>query len=312
MDEAPPYSPTASSSERRLPRDYSYTRHDDEVEELMRPRVRPKPHAQARNGARTDVSTIPDAPESPSYYLTNISTAPATLTIPPELSPSYVEPPPDYAPHDALAQSFRLVLPFVYTTKTSTMPRYQLMQEFTRSEKPRRLRIRRLMATESRRHCSLPSPSLAGPQIRYDEDGTMYSITSYEMRGHRSSTLPGHIKLETGGGKLSGGKWTKIWHVTKNTRRDSLNPDNDARLQKRGYQPDEEWDRRLLFFAKKGRWDDPKGDRIATEDGDVFEFVNGGMVGWRKDLLISCWVMRRWMTGDGLRWENDRRGLVTV
>jgi hypothetical protein len=149
-----------------------------------------------------------------------------------------------------LASSFRLEAPLIYATKPSNAPRYQLMQEFTKSGKPRKLSIRRLLQTESRSH-SLPSDSLlvasTSRGIEYDEEGTMYTImastlyaiTTYEMRGHRSSTLAGNIQVETGQSVL-GGKWSKIWHLTRNARRDSLNPENEARLQKYGYKPEEE------------------------------------------------------------------------
>ncbi|KAF2192842.1 hypothetical protein K469DRAFT_552655, partial [Zopfia rhizophila CBS 207.26] len=130
------------------------------------------------------------------------------------------EPPPNYAPMNELASSFRLETPLIYATKPSNAPRYQLMQEFTRSGKPRKLSIRRLLQTEWRSY-SLPSDSLLAAStsrgIEYDKEGTMYTIiastlyavTTYEMRGHRSSTLGRNIQVETGGSVL-GGKWTKI------------------------------------------------------------------------------------------------------
>lgn len=138
----------------------------------------------------------------------------------------------------------------------------------------------------------------------------MYSMTSYvfEMRGHRSSTLGGRIKIESGIGLL-GGKWTKVWHVTKNAQKDSLNPENEARMQKYGYHANEEWDRRLLFCVRKGIWEDGEGREVAREarpgEFEVCEAV--GREGWRRDLAVSCWVMKVWM-GEGLRWENDVKG----
>ncbi|KAF2794326.1 hypothetical protein K505DRAFT_212948, partial [Melanomma pulvis-pyrius CBS 109.77] len=227
--------------------------------------------------------------------LRSIATAPPTFYPP--------EPPPDYATVDALASSFRLDAPFVYATKTSNTPRYQLMQEFTRSGKPRKLSVRRLLPSETR-SASLPSSSLDSPvlRLRYDEDGTMYTITTYEMRGHRSSTLAGSIKLETGMSVL-GAKWTKFWLFTKNARRDSLNPENEARLLKYGYHADEEWDKRLLFSVKRGVWEDGERRRVAVENGREFETL-GEVSGPRRDLLVSCWLKRVWM-GEGIRWEDD-------
>ena len=133
----------------------------------------------------------------------------------------------------------------------------------------------------------------------------MYTITTYEMRGHRSSTLGGSIQLETGKGVL-GGRWTKIWQLTKNARRDSLNPENEARIQKYGYHAQEEWDKRLLFVVRRGMWEDGGGRKIAVEGEGAFE-VLGTVSAPRRDLLVSCWIMRVW-TGEGMRWEGDVKG----
>lgn len=145
--------------------------------------------------------------------------------------------------------------------------------------------------------------------MRYDPDSTMYTISSYEMHGLRSSTLSGSIRLESGK-TVFGGKWTKIWHLTKSKTRDSLNAENEARMQKYGYKADEEWDKRLLFFIRRGIWEDADGRHVAFEDdgeeGTCFEIL-GQTLGPRKDLLVSCWIYRVWMT-EGLRWENDDRG----
>lgn len=295
MDDAPLYSPTATSGERgRLPHDFrqvSLQGEEDPLDSLSRSKA-----ATTIAGNRLDSLT-----GGPSSELDNSLSR--YVTSPPTL----LEPPPDYAPLDALARSFRLEAPLVYATKTSSTPRYQLMQEFTRSGRPKMLSIRRLMASESRSQ-SLPSSSLEVPRIRYDEDGTMYTITSYEMRGHRSSTLGGSIKLETGLALL-GGKCAKIWHLTKNKRRDSLNPENEARMLKHGYRASDEWDKRLLFSIKKGIWLDKDGKQVAIEQDEKersFE-VLGNISGPRKDLMVSCWMMRIWMV-EGLRWENDVKG----
>ncbi|KAF2260678.1 hypothetical protein CC78DRAFT_388395 [Lojkania enalia] len=297
MEQAPPYSPTASSSERRLPADYPSPW--DELATLTRPKATTTP---PRHIPRIDASNLLEAQHN---ALAHASTAPLP----------FEPPPPGYTPLDALAQSFRLVGSLIFTTKTSNMPRYQLMQEFSRSGRPRQLHIRRLMGSETRRHSLSSSPLYPPQDIEFDRDGTMYSISNTsEMRGHRSSTLGGIVKLESGV-SLIGGRWTRIWHLTKNARRDSLNPENDARLRKYGYHADDEWDKRLLFCVKRGRWEDDKGRYVAVEvDGE-----KGGRDGWgkgfeivvemsapRKDLLVSCWVMKVW-TGEGLRWEGDVR-----
>ncbi|KAF2680740.1 hypothetical protein K458DRAFT_421086 [Lentithecium fluviatile CBS 122367] len=317
--EAPPYSPTAATSERQLPSDYrpSERPEDDEdpLDSLLRRQKTPtSPRMQHHRHWSSSSSAAGNA-------LQPVATAPQTA-----LAPSFHDPftsfefPPDYAPVDELARSFRLEAPLIHTTKTSNMPRYQLMQEFSRSGRPRKLHIRRLMAAESRSH-SLPSTPLSpsyGPVIRYDEDATMYTMNcyeligtgyrSYEMRGYRSSTLGGIIKAESGKSLLSG-KWTKIWHMTKNSRKDSLNVENEARLQKYGYHADDEWNKRLLFYVKKGIWENGEGRVVAQEGkkGEVEVCETIGNEGWKRDLVVSCWIMQMWMR-EGLRWTNDVKG----
>jgi hypothetical protein len=326
--DAPPYSPTASGSERRLPHDYRPTEHAEEDEEadplesLLRAQKTPtSPRAQHRRHW-SSASSAADNRFEPGNRLQQVATAPATRIAGSFHDPfhSSLELPPDYAPVDEMARSFRLEAPFIHTTKTSSMPRYQLMQEFSRSGRQRKLHIRRLMATESRSH-SLPYTPLSptfGPVIRYDEEATMYTMNcyelldtgyrSFEMRGLRSSTLRGTIKAETGKGLL-GGRWTKIWHLTKNAKKDSLNVENEARMQKYGYHAKDEWDKRLLFCVKKGVWEDGEGKIVAREgtkgEVDICDAI--GDEGWRRDLLVTCWVLQIWMR-DGLRWENDVKG----
>jgi hypothetical protein len=290
MDVVPPYAATAAASEYRLPNDYQAHLIEDEDSTLMRPRAFTNPHA---------ASTLEN----------HRNALGPSLTAPPILFPS--EPPPDYAPVDVLASSFRLDAPLIYATQTSNTPRYQLLQEFTRSGKPRKLSIRRLLPTETR-CASLPSAPLPPVKtLQYDEDGTMYTITSYGMKGHRSSTLAGSIQLESGK-RLLGGQRTKIWLHTKNARRSCLNPENEARLIKYGYHTDDEWDKRLLFSVKRGVWMDGDGRKVAIEEDNRAQFeVLGRVDRKQRDLLVSCWIMRAWMMWE-IRWEGDRTGRATV
>ena len=139
-----------------------------------------------------------------------------------------------------------------------------------------------------------------------DDDGTMYDITSFEMRGHRASTLAGSIKLESGR-ELLGPKWTRIYLYRKSARRDSLNPENEARMHKFGYHADDEWDKKLLFQVKKGIWEVGEGRQVAREHEGEFEVVDLGLDGAKRDLLIACWLMKVW-NGEGMRWEGDLKG----
>jgi hypothetical protein len=323
--DAPPYSPTATSNERRLPHDYQHSEdaHEnaDPLESLLRRQETPTSPRTTHRRQWSTASSVADTGVLPETHLQHVVTAPIQT-----ISGSFHDPfdpslefPPSYAPVDELARSFRLQAPFIHTTKTSSMPRYQLMQEFSRSGRPRKLHIRRMMAAESRSH-SLPStprsPSF-GPVIRYDEEATMYTMNcyelmntgyrSYEMKGLRSSTLGGTIKAKTGKSLL--GRWTKIYHMTKNASKDSLNVENEARMQKYGYHADDEWDKRLLFCVRKGVWQDEEGRVVAREgrrgEVDICDTLNNE--GWKRDLLVACWVLCIW-SRDGLRWVNDVKG----
>lgn len=131
---------------------------------------------------------------------------------------------------------------------------------------------------------------------------------SFEMRGHRASTLGGTIKAEFGR-SLFGSKWVKIWHMTKNARKDSLNVENEARIQKYGYHADDEWDKRLLFGVKKGVWEDGEGKVVARQSktGELEISYGTGDEGWKRDLVVACWVLQIWCQ-DGIRWTNDVKG----
>ena len=127
--------------------------------------------------------------------------------------------PPEYALEDEHARTFRLQAPFIYTTKTSNLPRYQLQQKFNRVGEPSRLNIRRLSPHETR-SCSMTAVHAArGPRIRYDEEATMYSATPFEMHGTSDSSLSGSIQVSFEK-TLWGRQWTRIWHFSK-PRKDS-------------------------------------------------------------------------------------------
>lgn len=134
------------------------------------------------------------------------------------------------------------------------------------------------------------------------------SQRTFEMKGHRGSTLNGNIRFEKCK-SLFGTRHLKIWHLTKDARKDSLNPENDARMQKYGYHASEEWDKKQLYCVKKGVWVDGKGRLVGREsENGEFEVEDRiGSEGWKRDLAVSCWVMSLWIK-EGLRWEGDTRG----
>ncbi|KAF2734691.1 hypothetical protein EJ04DRAFT_512381 [Polyplosphaeria fusca] len=260
-----------------------------------------------------DIASSPSPPEVKLALPThdNASESVATASL---LS---AEAAPNYEPLDASVRSFRLDAPFIYT---DSIPRYQLFQKFTeKSHKPRKLCVRRLMTSEMRRHVLPVAPA---ERLEYNEDGTMYSMQviqmfgdrinfgGREMRGHRESTLNGYVALETGKTVL-GTKFAKFWHCTRNRERDSLRPENEARLRMYGYKPESEWDQKLLFMVKRSRWEDEGGKEVARDDGLDFTIGEGVIKddeGWKRDLLVSCWVWKMWIV-EGLRWEGDIEGM---
>ncbi|PVI01039.1 hypothetical protein DM02DRAFT_628057 [Periconia macrospinosa] len=333
----PPYTPTLAEAEKDAndPGSSCTPAHEREANEekdskedpfsdLLRLQ-NPRPQIHGRN----DPFTIP-SPISAEYTLQQTHSAPNPKNYPPPKDAAE-ELPPSYAPLDDLARSFRLHTPFVYTTETSSVARYQLQQEFTASGKPSKLSIRRMLPVEAR-SCPLPSSpsqlespnidpsSPQQPRVRYDDDYTMYTMTVfdnvhvvgpkyYEMKGNRNRTIPGVIKAEFGAPSLTG-RTLKIWHLTKSVQKDSLNPVNEAKMQKYGWKSESEWDKRLLFTVKKGCWEDKDGKVVARDgdDGKELKIVEGMKweAGWRRDLIVSCWVYKAWT--EGLRWAGDVRG----
>ncbi|KAF2146896.1 uncharacterized protein K452DRAFT_283097 [Aplosporella prunicola CBS 121167] len=97
----------------------------------------------------------------------------------------------------------------------------------------------------------------------------------------------------------------RFWHYTRNLAANALDPANEARMLKYGYHADSEWNRELLFAAKKnlfGRrkenveWRDGDGRVVAAEVGDGLKLVET-MGRKRRDVLITCWAVRKWVLG---------------
>jgi hypothetical protein len=149
---------------------------------------------------------------------------------------------------------------------------------------------------------TLASRSLA--DINFDKDGALYTITGLEMKPQRQTALREAFRLEAGSGLR--GWWCRIYRVTKNPARDSLDPRNQRRIEKYGYHPGDEWTKQLLFRVRKGVWVDAEGKKVAIEQGGAerqFQ-IAGKVEGAQRDLLVSCWVMREWIDR-GVRWEGD-------
>ncbi|KAF2029878.1 hypothetical protein EK21DRAFT_112553 [Setomelanomma holmii] len=223
-------------------------------------------------------------------------------------------PPPEYDAIDTQAQTFRLQAPFIYASKTSNLPQYQLAQDLGQNGKPSSLKMRRLRPSEMR-SCSVPAIHVARvPKIQYDDAETMYHTSAVEMRGRGSSDIDGSIQV-TSGCTLWGGTWTKIWHVSKPGRRDSWNSETNFDQWNRSRpgpgRASYDGDRILLYSIRKGVWEDGDGTIVAREEKSrigrldrILEITEP----WardkeRRDLVVACWILRIW-SGEGIRWEG--------
>ncbi|EON64354.1 hypothetical protein W97_03585 [Coniosporium apollinis CBS 100218] len=114
--------------------------------------------------------------------------ASATRTAAPETpGASNDDLPPTYTPLDDAATTFALHAPLIYTISSSShTPRYQLSVLTTKSGKPYQLRIRRLLATESRRLSLARSYSAPG----YVESAAHVSPVPPASRGSPVSPGP--------------------------------------------------------------------------------------------------------------------------
>jgi hypothetical protein len=209
--------------------------------------------------------------------------------------------PLEYWPLNEQARTFRLHDGFIYTACTRNLPQYQLQRAFDRSNGTQKLNIRRIQPHETRSY-SVPALHTAPDRrIQYNDAGTLYSMTSFDMRGQNPDALEGSCQV-TSGSSLWGGQWTRIWHVTK------------CKAQHRdcGYRGTCEPEKHLLFLVKKGVWEDNEGKVVAREergasgkstDEKVLEMVDvEAQDRDRRDLAVACWVMRLWIAEE-LRWE---------
>jgi hypothetical protein len=318
---APPYSPLAGDGERRLPH-YTPVVWQEDVNPFDAFTNRPSLDAPSDAShdddlvAPTSTLTIADLPTRrrattrfplvtartfPTYNYDPWSTIRRSQAFePPKYTPSsdLLPPPPEYASIDTQARTFRLRAPFIYASKTSNLPQYQMAKDESGT-----LKLRRLRPNETRA-CSVPAIHAGrGPKIRYDDEETLYSMTSFEMHGHGDMDLGGSVQI-TSGRTLWGGAWTKVWHVAKSQRRDSGQSEPERRRNTRRH----EGDRTLLYSVRKGVWEDADGTVVAREEKKVLEISETwAKARERRDLVVACWVMKVW-SGEGWSWEGEQTG----
>ena len=308
------YEPLARDDERRIPHYTPISWHAGELDPLdtfTRPSVDVPPSEASHDDdliAPTSlVNPIPRQPVS-RFPLVTARTFPtynhdpwaairrSQAFEPPKYTPSAELPPPEYAMLDAQARTFRLRAPFVYASKTSNLPRYQIAQVFDRQGEPSTIKLRRLRPSETRA-CSVPALNAGrAPRIQYDDEETISTMSGIEMSG---PDFAGSVQI-TSGRTLWGGNWTKVWHVSKSKflRRESWS----SLSRPRSF----EGDKVLLYTIKKGVWEDADGTVVAREakDNQLDIGQTWADLKEKRDLLVGCWVLRVWGAGC-LEWDGD-------
>jgi hypothetical protein len=249
--------------------------------------------------------------------------------ISPPLSPD-AELPPVYTPLDETVAAFVLQPPFIYAKGSSVFPRYQLLIEYTRSGKPFRLRIRRLLGSESRRLSLVgtrrdDSAGKSKDTVPYDDDMTMYIIenvsglsmfsasagSNLDIRGRQARTLDGYVRLQN----ERGGK-ARFTHVTRNVKGDALREENEKKMHKWGYKPDDEVNKALLFSVhaeslslmsknRKFEWRNGDEEVVATEWSDGSLEIVKEMDRKNRDILVTCWTAKCW-ANNSVSWRGDK------
>ncbi|KAL1860370.1 hypothetical protein Daus18300_009283 [Diaporthe australafricana] len=281
-------------------------------------------------------------PHSPAY-------SPTQEEFIPEPVPLHPRPliPPGYARHDPTASTFLMHSPFIYTSSGSSpqTPAYQLDTRLSKAGRPYQLRIRPLDHLESRTLAFNGDPHRnnspgGGRFLRYEEEHTLYLLQVMQLMGgfgvpglgfgpswrvemhrdpnnhDRGGGNRGFVRFE-GGGFLGMGRGfmrrtgCKFWYMTRKSERE-----REAQAESKmsyGYQPEFEWNRRLLFSVEKRRgalglggrskgyeWKDGKGRVVAVESAEGrldLSRVAASMSPQSRESLLACWVGKCWASG---------------
>ncbi|CAN8104086.1 unnamed protein product [Discula destructiva] len=279
---------------------------------------------------------LPEEPSSPAYSLI------------PDPLPVHIRPivPPSYAPHDPTARTYLLRSPLVYITNGSSPQNaaYQLDARPSKAGRPFQLAIRPLDHIESRTLSLLPRPG--GCQDRrdslgYDDDHTLYLLQVMQLIGGfgvpglgfgpswriemqrdpkgDSAHTKGFIRFE-GGGILGTGRGfmqrsaCKFYYMTRKTERALKTASEWKLMNKYGWQPEFEWNKRLMFSVEKKRhavgkgkgyeWKDGKGRLLAVESAEGRLDLTGvatSMSSQSREALLACWIGKAWAAG-ALTW----------
>lgn len=249
--------------------------------------------------------------------------------------------PPTYERHDPIARTYLLRTPLIYSSTGSSpqTPAYQLDAQLTKAGRPYQLRIRPLDHIESRtlslRGDRRSAAGAGGGEVGYDDDHTLYLLQVMQLlgglgmpglgfgpswrvemqRGPKggSSRNLSFIRFEGGGILGSGGSFMqrscKFWYMTKKTDRELKGAHEWKLMNKYGYSPEYDWNKRLMFTVKrkvalgknKGfEWKDGKGRLVAVESAEGRLDLTGiaaGMSAQSREALLACWVGKAWAAG---------------
>lgn len=276
-------------------------------------------------------------PRSPAY-------SPTQEEFIPEPVPLHPRPPipPGYSRHDPTAATFLMHSPLIYSSSGSSpqTPTYQLDNRLSKAGRPYQLRIRQLDHLESRTLAFSRDHRSPGRFLRYEEEHTLYLLQVMQLIGgfgvpglgfgpswrvemhrdpnHDHGRGRGFIRFE-GGGFLGMGKGfmrksgCKFWYMSRKSDRE-LEAQGESKLSGRyGYQPEFEWNRRLMFSVEKRRgamglggrskgyeWKDGKGRVVAVESAEGrldLSRVAASMSPQSRESLLACWVGKCWASG---------------
>jgi hypothetical protein len=59
-------------------------------------------------------------------------------------------------------------------------------------------------------------------------------------------------------------------------------------------------------LVRRGVWEDGEGKKVAAEAGEGSFEILGNVLGPQRDLMVSCWAMKMWMS-NGIEWDADMK-----
>jgi hypothetical protein len=295
--------------------------------DMRRPTHSDQPPAYSRSDDSTALASAGihdlDQIESLLNRARSASLIPPDEENPPDIADEAL--PPKYTPLNESLHLFSIqgsIIHGIPRNSSGSLPvaRYQLGYESTRSGRPCQLKIRRLLASESR-------SALRG--VEFDDDLILYllenlaaklpfgrGIGAIEIRGRQAGTLSGCIQLPSENLRASvtkslGGS-RRFWHITKNAAGDALREENAAKIQKYGYRPSDEQNKNLLYSVRKSpkskttEWRGREGQLVAIETATAALEIIGNVDRRTRDLIVTCWCAEMWAKGS-LPWNPENR-----